>query len=343
MHLLRHSDSAPARSLLLACAMISFCGCSREKPDIRETKDSAGNIEAIQFYGRNVLNKDLQVVAKHDALTRVEIQECSKVNDDGLTALIQAPQLEQISLVRVPITDDGLAILADLANLSQLNLAHTEVKGSGLASLSAAGLTSLSIVSRTVDAAAMSSLEALANDLQELQIDCQEVSLSEMPYLGQLKKLESFVAMQTPVGEQGLESLRGLSGLRVLKLSSKDVGDSSIDALNTLSSLEEAELSKSTITDDGLGKLQLPNLKMLKLNGSVGITDAGFERLAGLPNLEVLMANGTGISGADFSGIRVLPNLKEIYILGNQFKGNDESIKQLKQILPNCELVIQNG
>lgn len=331
-----------AMAVFVATVSCWIVGCSRPEPDVRQILDASGQVEAMQFVGRNVLNKDLRQVVEHAGVKDIEIQECSQVTDSGLAAFENATGIEKISFVRVPITDAAMASLTKIHSLTDLKLAHTEVKGSGIGQLAAIHLARLTLFSRVVDAEALSSLASLSS-LKELELNCQDITLADMPYLSTLSGLESLSAIQTPVGESGLESIRGLTQLHTLKLSSMDVTDASIDAINTLSSLREAEFSMSGITDEGLKRLDLPSIKWLSLSGSRGVTDAGLANLAGLPNLEVFMATGTSISGEDFTGLGVLPKLREIYILGNQFKGNDETIEQLRKILPNCDVVIMNG
>ncbi len=324
------------------CCCLGTSGCLRPPPDIREHLDAAGHVDAIQFTGPHVLNKDLVQLADHPDVKIVKILECSQVTDKGLLYLENTLEVEQLSLVRVPITDAGLAPLARLVNLADLNLTETSVKGIGLSQVASTKLRKLTVFGPAVTAEGMSTLASLSN-LQELELNCQDISLVDMPYLAKLSNLETLHSNQTPVGEGGLESLRGLTRLRILKLSSPDVSDASIGAMNTLESLEEVEISRAVITNEGLASLALPKLKWLSINGCRGITDAGLANLAGMPELEVLMATQSGISGEDFTGLRVVPKLREIYIFGSQFKGNDESIQRLKEILPNCEVVIQDG
>ncbi len=323
-------------------ASLLFAGCNRPAPDVRQDVDAAGNIVAMQFHGRHVLNKDLRQIAEHPGIQALHFQECSQLTDAGFAQIENAKELAKLSLVRVPITDEGLAPLAKLSGLSDLTLAHTEMKGSGLSALANLPIRSLVIVSRAVDDEQLSSLGAFSS-LTDLELDCQELSLAQMPYLAQLSQLERLAALRTPVGENGLESLRGLDKLKVLELSSPDMDDGSISALNTLVGLQEAELSRGKFTNEGIKSLALPNLTLLSLAVCSGITDEGLANLAGMPNLEVLRLDGGGVSGKDFTGLKVLPKLRRVYIMANQFKGNDESIQRLKEILPDCEVVITQG
>lgn len=155
--------------------------------------------------------------------------------------------------------------------------------------------------------------------------------------------MKKLVAFRTPVGPQGIESLKGLSQLEYLHLNSPDINDESVATINTLSNLEWAEFDYGTMTNDGIRRLQLPKLKQLSLDGCKGVTDEGLGNFAGMPALESLMLGSTGVAGLDLTPLVNLPNLKEVKLMGNQFRGGDKAIQDLKAKLPKCEVFIMQG
>jgi hypothetical protein len=329
--------------MILLVGIPSGCGGFREKPDIRLDKDASGVVQAMSFIGRHVSNADLKVLAKHSSVTQVNMQECSKLSDPGFAAIKDAlARLTKLELVRIPITDAALANLSGAAQLNDLKLAHTNIHGSGFQSLSGLPIKRLSLVSRHVTQEGMRQIGAM-KELEELELDCQDLSLKVIDLGGNLKKLRALDASRMPVGPGGIESLRGLDRLEKLVLHSNDVNDESIDVINTLQELTQAEFANAIITDQGLKRLSLPKLKFLSLDGCRRVTDQGLGNFAGLPSLERLMLGSSGVAGRDLTPLANLPNLKEIILMGNQFRGNDDTIKALQEKLPQCEVSIMRG
>ena len=329
-------------SSILACITVG-CGSKRAAPDIRLGAAADGTTTTATLVGAHVRDSDLEALAKQPSILELSLQECSGVSDAGLAKLKAIiPNLKKVSLIRVPVSDEGLQHLAGATSLTELTLAHTNVKGSGLASLSGLPLVRLTLQSRTVQADALSALSQLTN-LEELELQCQDITIASLPNLTKLTKLNSLVAYRTPVGKGGMSSLKGLTNLRKLILFSADIDDDSIDAINTLTGLEEAELASASISDSGLKRLNLPSLKRLSLDSCSRVTDEGLAQFVGMPQLERLMLGGTSVQGKDLTPLANLAQLKEVLLMGNQFKGNAETIKALKEKLPNCEVSIMRG
>ena len=87
----------------------------------------------------------------------------------------------------------------------------------------------------------------------------------------------------------------------------------------------------------------MPNLKKLTLDGCLDVTDAGLSNLKGLTSLESLNLTGSGVAGLDLTGLAELPSLREVTLSGDQFRGDDNSIHALKELLPNCVVSIERG
>ncbi len=335
------ANRASLSMLLIALALF---GCTkRPTADIRISKDAAGQESNVTLVGKNVRDDDLKSLADKSSLRELSLQECSQVTDAGIAGLQSIiGGLTKLSMIRVPVSDDGLKHFSGAKSLADLTLAHTNVTGAGLAHLSNLPIVRMSLQSRVVKGEALAAIANL-QELQDLELQCQDLTLASLPALGKLSKLQSLVAFRTPVGPGGIESLRGLAQLRKLVLFSKDIDDASIDALNTLTNLEELEIASASLTDVGLGKLKLPKLKNLSLDSCTGITDAGLANFGGMPELERLMLGGSSVQGKDLTPLANLKKLKNVLIMGNQFKGNSESIGALKKLLPDCEVSIMRG
>ncbi len=328
----------------LLCGLLAGCvalpGCGRTAtPDVRLHTDSQGVATGMLFYGRDVRDADLRTLNDHPEIEELALQECNQVTDAGLAHVASAPKLKKLNISRVAISDEALKALAGHDQLVELELAHTQIAGQGLKHLAALPLQRLTINSRAVTAAGLQALAEL-DALRQLELQCQEISLADLPALGQLKQLESLDAYYTPAGENGIEVLRGLAHLKKLVLASEHVNDDSIAAINTLTALEELHLIGSNISDNGLRSLSLPNLKMLNIDADIAITDAALGNLQGLPSLETLYAADTAIVGLDFAGLAPLKNLKEVRLALSQYKGGSEAQSELRTLLPKCKLVL---
>jgi Leucine-rich repeat (LRR) protein len=329
---------------LIVCVMVAGCKGAKPAADIRLEKGTDGQVTSATLVGRNVTDADIAEIAKNSQqLTELRLQECSQVTSQGLKAIEGAfPNLKLLDLVRVPVDDGSLAYLANSATLADVTLAHTNITGTGLKHLASCPLKRLVIFSHVVTADGMKNLAALQT-LEEVELHCQELPLKEFSQISQLKNLKKLVAFRTPVGPQGIESVKGLSQLEYLHLNSPDINDQSVATINTLSNLEWAEFDYGTLTNDGIKRLQLPKLKQLSLDGCKGVTDEGLGNFAGMPALESLMLGSTGVAGIDLTPLANLPNLKEVKLMGNQFRGGDKAIQDLKAKLPKCEVFIMQG
>lgn len=331
-----------ASCLGVAALTAVMLGCSsRPAPEIRVTRAADGTAESILLLGRHVLDDDVrQQISEHPQIRELALQECSQVTDAGLAGIAAAKQLAKLSLIRVGITDAGLAPLAELPSLADLELAHTKVQGEGLQHASGLPLRRLVLVSHEATYDGLVSLAELKS-LNELELDCKHLRLAELAGLAHLKQLKKLNAMAMESGAS-LEPLRGLP-LTHLHLTCAELGDQGAEVLNSLTQLEEAQLTRSQVTDAGLQHLTLPALKNLSLSGSIGVTDAGLANLSGMPLLETLFLGETGVTGKDMAPLAVLKNLKAVLLNGMQFKGDEKSIEALRQLLPDCEVIILRG
>lgn len=84
----------------------------------------------------------------------------------------------------------------------------------------------------------------------------------------------------------------------VLQMANRDVTDDTLTYLAGMELLQELDLGESRITDAGLEKLaSLPGLQILRIKNVAAITDAGFSRTLGKSNvLRELDARGTRIA-----------------------------------------------
>jgi hypothetical protein len=155
--------------------------------------------------------------------------------------------------------------------------------------------------------------------------------------------LESLVLSRTPLGPEGLSRLANLPNLKRLILKAADVTDAQLPLFNTLPQLEELDLYGAQVSDEGLTQLNMPQLKILSLADCRRVTDAGLSNLAGLTRLESLNLCGSSVAGRNLKGLAAIATLRTVMLAGAQFRGNDHSIAELKDLLPGCEVLILRG
>jgi len=112
------------------------------------------------------------------------------------------------------------------------------------------------------------------------------------------------------------ESLRGLSGLRVLVLQRGVAGDAEAMILATLPDLERLVLRHSPLSDVGFAALAgCRSLRDLNVP-QAACTAAGVEALATLPNLQNLRLGGPHLAGPDVArAIAKLPRLGSLHLI----------------------------
>ncbi|MDQ1256619.1 MAG: F-box and leucine-rich repeat protein 14, partial [Candidatus Hydrogenedentes bacterium] len=194
----------------------------------------------------------------------------------------------------------------------------------------------------------MAGLPAIPS-LKELSIQGKHpgFSVESMACLARQQGLESLV-LRGRFTDDGIAQLKPLVSLKHLGLNSLfQDGDQTTDAalvhLGEMPSLESLDLNTGAHSDAGLGALSgLPNLKRLTIPNAInpGFTDAGFEYVARMRQLEVL---GLRAEHFTFEGVRQLEpltNLKTLVLfLWPKEQATDETIAQLWTMFPNLEYI----
>ncbi len=330
--------------LTLIFVMPLGVGCNdpmkRAAKSVQTYDDAAGNLESITYMGHEVRDSDLKRLASDAALKELLIQECDRVTDKGFSAVAGAKQLTKLQVQHVPITDKALESLAGFTSLSDVQLVNTNITGSGLQYLADSPVTELRLQGDTLTADGLAGLSALSR-LQRLTLLSTSAHIGDVPAFGSLSSLTEFDGNRAEVGEKGLEVLRGLPNLRILKLSSTDITDKDVDVLNTLVNLEELHILQNSISDMGFARLQLPKLKILMMAGCQSMTDEGLRGLTGLPLLETLnIQYAQGVEGKSLTDLAALKNLKSFEMTESYFKGQPESIAELKELLPDVRVAL---
>jgi hypothetical protein len=160
------------------------------------------------------------------------------------------------------------------------------------------------------------------------------------------------------VADAGLDTVRKLSALRVLKLSTADVTDRGLAKLAGMPELRELWLDHTQIGDVGLSHLrELRALEDLYLDECTNVTDRGVAALADLPSLKFVgLQYCWRITARGLDALRAMPALKTVGlcrpasfkvrllrkfgIVGKIIYGtfSDAALDQLIEARPDCEV-----
>jgi hypothetical protein len=241
------------------------------------------------------------------------VVEASLNTDAQMAHLNGLRRLHGLFLSGQTITDAGLASLAELNELQSLSLAHTAITDAGMAGLARLNrLQVLSFTDTVVTDTGLAHLAALTR-LQELSLDGTNVTDAGLAHLSGLTRLQRLFLNGTKITDAGLAHLSGLDQLEVLRLTHTTVTDTGLSHLAGLTKLQQLHLDGTQVTDAGLAHLtRLSQLRRLSLN-STRVTDAGLAHLAALNQLQELWLTCTRVT--------------------------DNGVINLKQSLPNCEMV----
>jgi len=158
-------------------------------------------------------------------------------------------------------------------------------------------------------------------DLSELKIlnllYCKGVTDEGIKALSALTSLEELTLPRANLSEKAVNYLKGLTNLRLLKLSiGENAEDERLD-LSTFKALEWLQIS-GTLNKEELAHLRnLTNLKRLIIGLEDDVTDEDMEFLSELQAIEILNLGGGNITDKVFESISQLKALRRLTISGN--------------------------
>ncbi len=214
----------------------------------------------------------------------------------------------------------------------------------------------------------MSTLDALPERAFRLQtIEVRNIKTfdeSKLVHFEGLSGLNTFVASQSALSDQGLEYLSRIKTLSNLYLSETSITDQGVRHIRNLN-LVELTLHHTSLTDAGLSHLRgMSNLESLTLMNT-SVTGSGLADLAGMKKLRSISLGGyeaifdhstlehlrplTGLrqlqlndstTDADLVFVKDLTKLDEIVLFNTQV--SPAGIKALQKALPNCRISVKS-
>lgn len=143
-----------------------------------------------------------------------------------------------------------------------------------------------------------------------------DADLARLAELGRIDRLD---LSETSVADLGLEKLRGLEGVRELKLRfAEQISSAGVAHLRGWASLEALDLRGTAVRSTVFEHLaKLTALRRLDLSHT-RITDEEFHRLDALESLEELSIGSNRLDGSCLPGLKLLPNLRRLSLAGVQ-------------------------
>ncbi len=281
-------------------AKVSFLDVDVTDEDLRHLRPFT-HLSSLNLFGAKITGTGLKHVSGHKNLEIILLGH-SQITDEGLRHLSGLHNLTFLSLGSTRVSDGGLYHLKDLKKLESLKIGNTRVTDAGLAHLK--GLTSLKLLilgKSPVTDRGLEHLKGLAN-LEVLGLHSPQISDAGLKHLRVLTRLKHLSLSGTKVSPDGIEHVKSMNRIEMLELSGEQLTDVSAKYLTALPNLKALYLLgitgtnvrclkelknvqslfvwRATLTDEDMAQLSgLTNLKMLSLNKSSTVTDAGLAYL----------------------------------------------------------------
>jgi DnaJ-domain-containing protein 1 len=143
--------------------------------------------------------------------------------------------------------------------------------------------------------------------------------------------LAALHAQGARIGDDQVEQLKGMTGLKLLDVSGTRITDRGLLHLLDLGQLDHLSLWDTAVSDEGLRLVgHMSSLRHLGL-GNTRVTDAGLAHLRQLENLRILQLWGTRVSGP---GLEHLHGLRRLQIVSLPRRVSGRHRRRLRAALP---------
>ena len=232
---------------------------------------------------------------------------------DAVQALASIKGLRTLSFYETVLPEGSLQALRTVQGLQELDLSNGQVEEAVLKEVKGLkGLHRLSIDHKQLTDAVVGELKALS-DLEDLSLGdgpVTDAGLRELKDLPRLRRLKLRAVQVTPA------SLKELHGLQVLTLMWTPFAEAGLADLQELKDLQTLHLrGEFALKEAGLRNLgRILSLHNLGVDARGGMTDGGWEALAGLAELQTLSVHGEGFTGAGLKAFRGLKGLQTVRV-----------------------------
>lgn len=241
-----------------------------------------------------------QTLGKLHALQQLDLRDCPLDNAQLTAVVADLRQLRALRLNgtsgRTSVDDDGLAALANCPELKVLAVDGLWVSGQGLEHLKKnLKLSELYASGTTLDDDAVAVLADLPA-LRKLRLSKTTVGTEGLAALANLKLEDLDVSEASSITDETLAIIGKMKSLKRLNLWRDTITDAGVEQLAGLTQLEWLNVDNTHLTDAGLPYLKdMASLKFLHL-GSTGVTDEGMPALVALKSLKDLKVTRTAVT-----------------------------------------------
>jgi serine/threonine protein kinase len=275
------------------------------------------SLARLQFDSIDSSNEALQNLPALPALKMLRLQRTGFTGGSLPILRERAPQLEQLTLGRTPMTVDDAKELQHFTKLWELRLIDIRLTSDMLSPLSSApALRNLGFVNCAFDLPAMPALEGV-QILYVFNLNVTQASKSDW-----------------------IRSLRAYPLLRSLTLMRSNLKDEDLSAITPLQKLDYLDLTNNPVSGTAVIDLasSLPRLNNLVLANCTGVTDAHLMRVGECRKLQRLDLRGTGITDAGLEALKFAPGLQLIQLQGTKVSG--AGAESLRRALPRCRIAL---
>lgn len=303
----------------------------------------------LEFSGKRYGNANITGIGIYPNLSYLNVSD-SRVNDNGVAAMLRNYRLQHLDLSGTYVTDRGVTYLSRLSNLKILNLNNTAVTDSGIRQLAKLELLSFHY---GLTRATPGSLTIIGRDFKKLRslgLANHEITDRDLlPLVGiQDEKVFEQAVSEASVNPvlalfgMGTEELpvenTGLSELQELDLSGTNVSGEFIWILTMMNRLRFLNLSETKVTDETVGMLRMiENLEALSLNNTQ-ITDDGVDDIADIDTIRALSLQDTKITEDALDSIAEMDSIEQVYLKGTNLPY--EALQKFQEENPDIKLFL---
>lgn len=163
-----------------------------------------------------------------------------------------------------------------------------------------------------------------------------EPSLTEQIAAVRAAASDKIELLDTPVTDDKVKQLDGLTNLKLLRLDEAPITDNGIAPILSLQNLEVLNLPRAKFTDVAIEQFTaLPHLRILRF-GSPNVTDAALARVRDMPALRALILEDSPITDAALKHLYGLQDLESFYVSGTQI--TTDGLAELQEALPELHI-----
>ncbi len=215
------------------------------------------------------------------------------VDDDGISALKNCPNLKVLAADFLWVSDSGLAELAGLKSLRELYLANSLVDDAALERIATMpSVKKLRVSKTTIGKAGLDKLAALK--LEELDLsECSNLDDAALEPVGKIVSLKKLNLWRDAIGDAGVAHLAGLVNLEWLNVDNTQLTDAGLKSFKDFGKLTFLHIGSTAVSNAGMPDLlPLKSLNELKVTRT-SVTEEGVAQLKkARPKLDIQLKYG---------------------------------------------------